>query len=187
MSSQKSMLTKLKKSEENAKKTLMKAQEKARIAYQMVMKAQQKYKIQVEKVEKLKKKINDQKKKSSTKKSSTKKSPTKKRSTKKSIKSKSISKKKRTMRGGGGSDWLNTVNSRGNVAGPNEHWGVGGEKWSSQFEKSGEYIPMSELRKGSFELQSKPINKIPTGFDPNALGSEVLSSTSSDLLTQVGV
>jgi hypothetical protein len=175
MSSNKIILQKLKKSEENAKKNLIKAQEKSRIAYQMVMKAQQKYKLQVEKVEKLKKKINDQKKKSTK--------STKTKSTKKNTKK---STKKRSMRGGGGSDWLNTVNSRGNVAGPNDHWGVPGEKWSSQFEKSGEYIPMSELRKGSFELQKQKLNQIPTGLFKDSLNYESVSSA-VDLLTQKGV
>jgi hypothetical protein len=93
----------------------------------------------------------DTKKKSVTKKSSTKKS-----SSKKSIKCTTKSKHMRGpkhMRGGGGSDWLSTVNSRGNVAGPNDHWGVGGVKWFDQFEKSGDYISMSQLRKGGYQLQ----------------------------------
>jgi hypothetical protein len=188
MSSKNIILKKLKKSEETAKKNLIKAQVKAQIAYQMVQKAQQKYKIQSEKVEKMIKKIKDQKK--STKKSSIKKSTIKKSTTKKSTTNKKTKKssKKGPMRGGGGSDWLNTVNSRGNVAGPDDHWNVPGDKWSSQFEKSGEYIPMSELRKGSYDLQKKPITKIPSGFDNNALGYEVISSsTLGDLKTQIGV
>jgi hypothetical protein len=90
---------------------------------------------------------------------------------KKSVKRTSSTKgKKRSMRGGGGSDWLNTVNSRGNVAGPNDHWGVGGAKWSNQFEKSGEYISMSELRRGGYQLQESAAQapKVPNGLYADA-------------------
>jgi hypothetical protein len=127
-------------------------------------------------------------KKKSDKKKSTKKKSVKKKSTKKkSVKKKSVKKSGRKMCGGGGSDWLNTVNSRGNVAGPTDHWGVPGAKWFDQFEKSGDYIPMSTLRKGSDVLQSQPKVKIPGGLFKDSLKYETISLKSVDLPTQIGV
>ncbi len=111
-----------------------------------------------------------------------------KKSSRKRVSRKRDSKKrvsrKRVTRGGGGSDWLNTVNSRGNVNGPDDHWGVSSAMWNSQFEKSGENIPMSELRKGGYALQSQPKIEIPTGFDSNAQSHEVIQSELGNLGTQ---
>ena len=89
------------------------------------------------------------------------------------------------MRGGGGSDWLSTVNSRGNVAGPNNHWGVSGEKWFDQFEKSGDFISMSNLRSGSYELQKSASQapNIPNGNYNDSLKYSIIGS-GSDLGTQ---
>ncbi len=180
---------------EKAKNNLINAQKEAARAYKNVEKAQKEFnKILNKSMGSAKKRITSKKpstkksstkkpsiKKSSTKKSSTKKSSTKKPSTKKS----SIKNKKRTMRGGGGSDWLSTVNSRGNVAGTNDHWGVDGAKWFDQFEKSGGYISNSELRRGSYQLQESATQapKIPTGNDVNALQYQVFGS-GADLGTQ---
>lgn len=165
-----------------AEKNLIKAQKEAQKAYKNVEKAREVYN----------KLVGDSKKKSVKKKGG---STTKKRSTiskdKKSTKSKSTKKKSvkskgvKKMRGGGGSDWLNTVNSRGNVAGPNDHWGVSGAKWFDQFEKSGDYMSMSDLRRGSYELQkaASQAPKIPTGYDSNAENNLVFSF-GNDLGTQ---
>jgi hypothetical protein len=153
---------------EKAKSNLINAQKEAARAYKNVEKARVVY-------NKLLNKKKSTTKKSTTKKSTTKKSTTKKSTTKKSTTKKSTKKsgsKKRTMRGpahmrgGGGSDWLNTVNSRGNVAGPDNHWGVSGQKWSTQFEKSGEYISNSELRRGGYQLQESAAlsPKVPYGL-----------------------
>lgn len=73
------------------------------------------------------------------------------------------------MRGGGGSDWVTTVHSRGNVSAPDNYWGVDGQLWNKQFQKSGDYIPNSELARGSYQLQQSPQVKTPSGFDPNGL------------------
>lgn len=174
-----------------AERNLIKAQKEAQRAYKNVEKTHEIYY----------KLMNNGKKKSVTKKSSTKKKSitkkknvTKKNSTKKksvtkknSIKKNSTKKSHSTkcMNGGGGSDWLNTVNSRGNVAGPNDHWGASGSKWFNQFEKSGDYISMSNLRRGSYELQKAATEtaKIPTGFDPNS-EKNLVFSFGNDLGTQ---
>ncbi len=64
----------------------------------------------------------------------------KKRKTKKSKKTT----KKRRMRGGGGSDYALTLNSRGPVNYPDNGW-YKGEQLFRQFNKTGEYIPNSQL------------------------------------------
>lgn len=169
-----------------AKKNLIKAQKEAQRAYKNVEKAREVYNKLV---------INDKKKsiikkryiigKKSTKSKSTKSKSSKSKSSK--IKKKSVTKKKSMsrMRGGGGSDWLSTVNSRGNVAGLNDHWGVNGAKWFDQFEKSGDYISISELRKGGYELQKSASQapKVPTGNDLYAQQYQVFGY-GSDLGTQ---
>ncbi len=104
---------------------------------------------------------------------------------KKGKKTTTKSKRGLAMRGGGGSDWLNTVNSRGNVNGTDDHWGVGGAKWFNQFEKSGDYISNSELRRGGYQLQESADQapKVPSGNDVNALQYQVFGS-GADLGTQ---
>jgi len=52
---------------------------------------------------------------------------------------------KKRVKGGGGSDWISSVNSRGNSAAPDNYWGYPGELWFRQFNKSAEYIPNSQL------------------------------------------
>jgi hypothetical protein len=64
----------------------------------------------------------------------------KKRKTKKSKKTT----KKRRMRGGGGSDYALTLNSRGPVNYPDNGW-YKGEQLFRQFNKTGDYIPNSQL------------------------------------------
>lgn len=62
---------------------------------------------------------------------------------KKPIVKKTVAKKR--VKGGGGSDWISSVNSRGNSAAPDNYWGYPGELWFRQFNKSAEYIPNSQL------------------------------------------
>ncbi len=168
-----------------AEKNLIKAQKEAQKAHKNVEKAREVYNQLLVSVGGKKKNIV---KKKSIKTKVEKKKSIKSKATKKSIKrvSKSKSSKKQTrMRGGGGSDWLSTVNSRGNVAGTNNHWGVSGAKWFNQFEKSGDYISMSELRRGGYQLQESASHapKVPTGFDSNAQ-SHLLFNSKGDLGTQ---
>ena len=47
--------------------------------------------------------------------------------------------------GGNGSDFALTLNSRGPVNAPDDYWGVPGDQWFKQFNKTGEYIPNSKL------------------------------------------
>ena len=53
--------------------------------------------------------------------------------------------KKKMMKGGDGSDFATTLSSRGPVNAPDKFWGVDGETWFRQFNKTGEYIPNSQL------------------------------------------
>jgi hypothetical protein len=55
--------------------------------------------------------------------------------------------KKMNMKKGGsnGSDFALTLNSRGPVNAPDNYWGVPGEQWFRQFNKTGDYIPNSKL------------------------------------------
>jgi hypothetical protein len=47
--------------------------------------------------------------------------------------------------GSNGSDFALTLNSRGPVNAPDDYWGVPGDQWFKQFNKTGEYIPNSKL------------------------------------------
>ena len=66
---------------------------------------------------------------------------------KKGKKQKKIIKKPMSMKKGGsnGSDFALTLNSRGPVNAPDNYWGVPGEEWFRQFNKTGDYIPNSKL------------------------------------------
>jgi len=81
-------------------------------------------------------------------KSSDKKKPMMKSSDKKKPMMKSSDKKKsmkKSMKGGDGSDFASTLNSRGPCNYPDSTWGVSGEKMFYQFNKTGQYIPNSQL------------------------------------------
>ena len=73
------------------------------------------------------------------KKKEMKKKDTKKKDTKKKVM------KKKVKKGGDGSDWSLTANSRGPSNAPDNYFGVDGEKWFRQFNKTGQYIPNSQL------------------------------------------
>ena len=53
--------------------------------------------------------------------------------------------KKKIMKGGNGSDFATTLSSRGPANYPDDMWGVPGETWFRQFNKTGQYIPNSQL------------------------------------------
>ena len=53
---------------------------------------------------------------------------------------------KKQKGGSNGSDFALTLNSRGPANAPDDFWGVPGETWFKQFNKTGEYIPNSELQ-----------------------------------------
>ena len=89
------------------------------------------------------------------------------------------------MRGGGGSDWMSTVQSRGNVAAPDKYWGLDGKTWFGQFENSADYISNSDLRRGGPELQGQPRIAIPGGFDLNAQSHQIIDPSAGDLGTQL--
>lgn len=166
-----------------AEKALIKAQKEAQRAYKCVQKAQDAYaRAKAKATASLKTTSSKRKSTKSTKTKSTK--PKSKMIKLKTNKTKSTKTKTKKMRGGGGSDWLNTVNSRGNVAAPDDHWGVPGSVWSAQFQKSGEYIPLSTLRKGSVALQSNPKVQVPGGNYRDSLMFETISSNKTDLPTQ---
>ena len=56
---------------------------------------------------------------------------------------------KKKLKGGDGSDFAATLNSRGPSNAPDSYQGVDGEKWFRQFNKTGQYVPNSELAKAA--------------------------------------
>lgn len=102
----------------------------------------------------------------------------KKKSTKKSTTKKSTPKKKsssKKMKGGDGSDWSLTANSRGPSNAPDNYFGVNGEKWFRQFNKTGDYIPNSKLAEAATPgLIGKKNTKV-MGFDPESSKFESVS------------
>ena len=115
-------------------------------------------------------------KKSSPKKSK-KPKKTKKSSPKKAKKTSSSKKPKKSSPkkykgGGNGSDFALTLASRGPANAPDKFWGVDGEKWFRQFNKTGQYIPNSRLAEAATPLLlSGPNNDIVMGYDDMGIGS----------------
>ena len=107
-------------------------------------------------------------KKKSKSKSKTTKSKSKSSSLKKkSKKTKKTTKKRRSMRGGDGSDFALTLNSRGPTNYPDNGW-YNGEQLFRQFTKTGDYIPNSQLPYAAAPistLSNIPKGGIVTGFD----------------------
>ena len=58
-------------------------------------------------------------------------------------------KQQKKLKGGDGSDFASTLNSRGPSNAPDSYQGVDGEKWFRQFNKTGQYVPNSELAKAA--------------------------------------
>ncbi len=69
---------------------------------------------------------------------------------------------KKKLKGGDGSDFASTFNSRGPSNAPDTYWNVDGEKFFRQFNKTGEYIPNSQLAKAATPkfLSGPKINKV---------------------------
>ena len=115
-------------------------------------------------------------KKSSPKKSK-KPKKTKKSSPKKAKKTSSSKKPKKSSPkkykgGGNGSDFALTLASRGPANAPDKFWGVDGETWFRQFNKTGQYIPNSRLAEAATpQLLSGPNNNIVMGYDDMGIGS----------------
>jgi hypothetical protein len=116
-------------------------------------------------------------KKASTKKSKKPKKSSAKKSKKPKKSSSSKSKKpkkslKKKQRGGDGSDFALTLSSRGPANAPDKYWGVDGETWFRQFNKTGQYIPNSRLAQAATpQLLSGPNNNIVMGYDDMGIGS----------------
>jgi hypothetical protein len=118
---------------------------------------------------------------SKSKKSSHKSKKPKKSSPKKTKKPKKSSPKKtkkpkkslrRKHKGGDGSDFALTLSSRGPANAPDKFWGVDGETWFRQFNKTGQYIPNSRLAEAATpQLLSGPNNNIVMGYDDMGIGS----------------
>jgi hypothetical protein len=80
--------------------------------------------------------------------------------------SKPNNKKSKKQKGGDGSDFALTLASRGACNAPDAFWGVDGETWFRQFNKSGDYIPNSQLAHAAAPLlTSDPKNSTVVGFD----------------------
>jgi hypothetical protein len=105
------------------------------------------------------------------KKSAPKKKP--KKSVPKKKPKKSVPKKKpKKHKGGDGSDFALTLASRGPANAPDKFWGVDGETWFRQFNKTGQYIPNSRLAEAATPLLlSGPNNNIVMGYDDMGIGS----------------
>ena len=76
--------------------------------------------------------------------------------------------KTRKMKKGGfdGSDFASTLNSRGPANAPDDYWGVDGKTWFRQFNKTGEYIPNSQLPYAATpELAGSSNNGVVTGYE----------------------
>ena len=71
-------------------------------------------------------------------------------------------KNSKKLKGGNGSDFATTFNSRGPSNAPDSYWNVDGEKFFRQFNKTGEYIPNSQLAKAATpKLLSGPqVNRV---------------------------
>jgi hypothetical protein len=86
---------------------------------------------------------------------------------KKAPKKKSVAKKPKAkkMKGGDGSDYAATQGSRGPANAPDAFWGVPGEQWFRQFNKTGDYIPNSKLAIAATpQLVGKGSNEV-SGYD----------------------
>ena len=85
---------------------------------------------------------------------------------KKDIK-KDIKKRVKNNKNGGsiGSDFALTLNSRGPANAPDDFWGVPGEEWFRQFNKTGQYIPNSQLQFAATPLLAgKGNSDVVTGY-----------------------
>lgn len=87
---------------------------------------------------------------------------------KSSSKKNSLKKSKKHVGGGNGSDFALTLNSRGPANAPDSYWGVDGKTWFQQFNKTGDYIPNSQLKYAAApELSgyNQSVNQEVTGYD----------------------
>jgi len=74
--------------------------------------------------------------------------------------------------GSNGSDFALTLASRGPANAPDKFWGVDGETWFRQFNKTGQYIPNSRLAEAATpQLLSGPNNNIVMGYDDMGIAS----------------
>jgi hypothetical protein len=90
----------------------------------------------------------------------------------KKVKGKSKSKK---MKGGfDGSDWASSLSSRGPAGTPDDYWGVNGETWFRQFNKTGEYIPNSQLPYAATpELAGRNPSGVVSGYEERIINNGV--------------
>jgi len=84
---------------------------------------------------------------------------------KKKVKKAPVKKNVKKMKGGDGSDWATSQGSRGPANAPDAYWGVPGEQWFRQFNKTGDYIPNSKLAIAATpQLVGKGSNEV-SGYD----------------------
>ena len=89
----------------------------------------------------------------------------------KTSKSKTSTSKPKSKKGGfDGSDFASTLNSRGPWGVPDSFWGVPGETWFRQFNKTGDYIPNSQLPYAATpSLAGTNPSGVVTGYDESDL------------------
>ena len=77
-----------------------------------------------------------------------------------------VKKRSKSLKGGDGSDWAVSQGSRGPVNAPDDYWGVPGEQWFRQFNKTGDYIPNSKLPVSATPLLAgKGDSNVVSGYD----------------------
>ena len=97
----------------------------------------------------------------------------KKKSNKKSVKESKLPSKinKRSIKkGGNGSAWSTSLNSRGPWNAPDDNWGVPGELWFRQFNKTGDYIPNSRLAVAATPELAGVSHPTVSGYDESIFG-----------------
>jgi len=77
---------------------------------------------------------------------------------------------KNIKKGGNGSDFANTLNSRGPWNAPDDYWGKPGELWFRQFNKTGDYIPNSRLAVAATPELAGVSHPTVSGYDENIFG-----------------
>jgi hypothetical protein len=98
-----------------------------------------------------------------------KKSSSAKKSVKKSVKK---TRSLKMIKGGDGSDFASTLNSRGPFGAPDNYWDVDGLTWFRQFNKTGQYIPNSQLANAATPLLAgNGQSNVVSGYDESIINN----------------
>ena len=78
--------------------------------------------------------------------------------------------KKSIKKGGNGSAWVTSLNSRGPWNAPDDQWGVPGELMFRQFNKTADYIPNSRLAVAATPELAGVSHPTVSGYDESIFG-----------------